>query len=223
MPIDRLLPGDRLIDALVADMTAVTPRRPWREAAIIGALLVIELLLFVMLFEMRPDMQAAMTTPGFWWKSGSLCAVATVAAVAALVSLDPATTMRARLARSWRALAAVLVVIVASGWLRGSGIAADASIAARLDWREGVDCLKNIALLSLPPVVLFGVLMRRGAPAQPHRTAAAAGGAAAAAAAFIFAFHCPHDDPLYIAVWYGGAALIVAGLARLVLPRLSRW
>ncbi len=65
--------------------------------------------------------------------------------------------------------------------------------------------------------------MRRGAPTQPTRTAAAAGLAAAGFGAFVFAFHCPHDDPLYVAVWYGGAVLAVTGLARLILPRLTRW
>jgi hypothetical protein len=223
MPIERLLPGDSLIDALVADMAAVTPRRPRREAALVAALLAIETLLFVILFDMRPDMPAIMMTPGFWWKSGSLAVVATVAAAAALVSLDPATTVPARVSRLWSIMAGVVVVVLVSGWLRDAVSPSDASLLARLDWREGVDCLKNVALLALPPVVLFGMLMRRGAPVQPRHSAAAGGIAAGAGAAFIFAFHCPHDDPLYIAVWYGGAVLIVAGLARLVLPRLSRW
>lgn len=223
MPIERLLPGDNLIDALVADMAPVTPRRPGREAAMVASLLAIEALLFIILFDMRPDMPAIMMTPAFWWKSGSIAIVTIIAAAAALVSLDPATTVPARLSRLWSIMAGVVLIILVSGWLRDAVSPSGASLLARLDWREGVDCLTNVGLLALPPVVLFGMLMRRGAPVQPRRSAAAAGIAAGAAAAFIFAFHCPHDDPLYIAVWYGGAVLIVAGLARLVLPRLSRW
>ena len=223
MPIERLVPGDSLIDALVADLAAVAPRRPRREAGLVAALMVIELLLFVMLSDMRPDLSAVILTPGFWWKSGSLAVVGVIAAAAALVSLDPATTVAVRLSRLWSALAGVVSIVLISGWLRDAGMAGGASLAARLDWREGVDCLKSVGMLTLPLLALFGVLMRRGAPVQPRRSAAAAGIAAAAAAAFIFAFHCSHDDPLYIAVWYGGAVFIVTGLARLVLPRFARW
>jgi hypothetical protein len=96
-------------------------------------------------------------------------------------------------------------------------------LLARLAWRDGLDCLANIMLLTLPLVLALGLLMRRGAPTQPGRTAAAAGLAAAAAGAVVFALHCPHDDPLYVAVWYGGAVLGVAATARAALPRLVRW
>jgi hypothetical protein len=114
-------------------------------------------------------------------------------------------------------------VLLAAGWLLDAGAAGRAALIARLDWREGVDCLWNVGLLSLPLVTALALLMRRGAPTQPGRTALAAGLAAAGFGAFVFAFHCPHDDPLYVAVWYGGAVALVSGLARLLLPRLARW
>jgi len=60
-------------------------------------------------------------------------------------------------------------------------------------------------------------------PTLPSRSAGAAGLAAAGIGAWVFAFYCDHDDPLYVAVWYGVAVLGVSGLTRLVLPRLIRW
>jgi hypothetical protein len=140
-----------------------------------------------------------------------------------LTSLDPATTTARRLAGFWRGIAIAAPAALALGWLIDAGASGRSALVARLEWRDGVDCLVNIALLTLPLVLAFGVLMRRGAPTQPGRTSAAAGLAAAGFGAFVFAFHCPHDDPLYVAVWYGGAVLAVTGAARLLLPRLTRW
>jgi hypothetical protein len=212
-----------LIDSLVADLGPVRPRSRTREALLLGGLVLVELLLFVTLRDLRPDMPVAMATPAFWWKSGSFALIAVLAAAAMLISLDPATTTPRRLAGLWRGLALVAPLALALGWLIDAGASGRSALAARLEWRDGVDCLANIALLTLPLVLAFGLLMRRGAPTQPGRTSAAAGLAAAGFGAFVFAFHCPHDDPLYVAVWYGGAVMAVAAITRLVMPRLVRW
>lgn len=222
MPIERLHP-DPLIDSLVADLGAVTPRRMGREMALIAVLIVVELVIFAVLRDVRPDMPQAMASPAFWWKSASFAVIALLAAAAMLVSLDPATTSRSKQSSLWRGLAVAVPLAMALGWLIDAGASGRDALYVRLDWRDGVDCLINIALLSLPLVLAFGVLVRRGASTQPARTAAAAGLAAAGFGGFVFAFHCPHNDPLYVAVWYGGAVLGVAALARLVLPRLTRW
>ncbi len=211
------------LDGLAADLGAVKPRQPGREAMLIAVLIVAELVLFSVLHDLRPDMPAAMETPAFWWKSASFAIIAALAAAAMLVSLDPATTTARQLSGLWRALAVAAPLALATGWLIDAGASGRNALLARLEFREGLDCLANIGLLSLPLVLAFGLLMRRGAPTQPARTAAAAGLAAAGFGAFVFAFHCPHDDPLYVAMWYGGGVLAVAGLARLVLPRLTRW
>ena len=47
--------------------------------------------------------------------------------------------------------------------------------------------------------------------------------AAAAWGAFVFVVACPHDDPLYIAVWYVLGCSLVTVAARIVLPALARW
>ena len=222
MPTD-FVPADPLIDALVADLDAVTPRRWTHEAALLAGLIVAEILVFLSLNALRDDMPRAMASAAFWWKAGSFGLIALIAAAAMLVSLDPATTNARRLSGLWRALRLAAPSALALGWLIDAGAAGRSVLLARLEWREGLDCLANIGLLSLPLVLALAVLMRRGAPTRPDRTAAAAGLAAAGFGAFVFAFHCPHDDPLYVAVWYGGAVFAVTGVARLILPRLARW
>ena len=218
-----LFAPDSLIDGLVADLRPAPPRRVWREAAFLAGLVVAELIVFLVLRDLRPDIGDAMTSMAFWWKLLSLMALALLAAAATLVSLDPATTTLRETTGVWRALALAATVILAIGWAIDAGAPGDATLAARLGWREGGKCLAAILLLSLPLIMVFGVLMRKGASTHPRRTASAAGLAAAGLAAGVFALHCPHDDPLYIVVWYGSAAGLVGGLARTVLPRLLRW
>lgn len=214
-------PSEAFLDRLAADLGPVTPRRPGREAALIGVLILAEMAFFLTIRGAPPEMPAVMVTPAFWWKSASFALLASLAAAAMLVSLDPSLTLR-RPALG-RALAIAVPLALAAGWLIDAGSSARSGLLARLEWRDGLDCLGSIALLSLPLVLAFGIIMRRGAATRPVHTAAAAGLAAAGFGAFVFAFHCPHVDPLYITVWYGGAVAAIAALARLLLPPLTRW
>lgn len=222
MPIE-INPPDPLIDVLVGDLRAVRPRRWMREALLLGALVVIEITLFVTMYGVRPDMLQAMAEVTFWWKTASVGVLAVLSVAATLVSLDPAVTTARRLALIWQALALATAVTVTLGWLIDAGTPGSAALLVRLCWREGVECLLFVVLLSLPPVMVIGALIRGGASTEPARTALAAGLASAGIGSFVFALCCDHDDPLYIAVWYGSAMLGIALLTQLVLPRLARW
>ena len=143
MPTD-LSRADPLIDGLVADLGPVRPRR-WRgEAALLAGLALVEILLFIAVIGVRPDMPEAMGGMTFWWKSGSLAALALLSVAAVLVSLDPATTTARRLTPLWRTITLAVPVLLAAGWLLDAGAAGRAALIARLDWREGLDCLKNV-------------------------------------------------------------------------------
>jgi hypothetical protein len=65
--------------------------------------------------------------------------------------------------------------------------------------------------------------MRQGAPERPARAGALAGLAAAALAATLYASNCTDDSPLFVALWYSLAALIVMAAGALVGGRLLRW
>lgn len=222
MPTD-MAPPDPLIDRLVADLAPVQPRRWWREAVLLGLAVGLEGIMAAEMFGMRPDMPDAMMAPAFLWKAGSLALVAVLGGAAALLSLDPAVTRGRQIRRLWTGLAVLLPLALAAGWLLDAGAAGWAALAARLDWHEGVACVRHVVVTAVPMLLVLTVLIRRGAPTQPERTAAAAGIAAAGLGAVGFVFSCPHDDPLYVAVWYGLAVLMITGLSRLLLPRLIRW
>jgi len=211
--------ADPLIDRLVRDLKPVRRRSGGRDAAILALLCGVELALFVGLGPTRPDMPAAMGLPSFWWKLASLGLIASVGASVAVASFDPVRSPR----RGLRWLVAAIALSFAAGWVIDVLRDGWPALAARLNWRDGVQCVGKMAALSAPAVLGLGLLMRRGAPADPGGTALAAGIAAAAWGAFVFVFSCPYDDPLYIAVWYAVGCGLVTAFARLALPPLASW
>jgi len=210
---------DDFLGRLVSDLEPVRRRRPHVEALVLALLCLAELALWLALNQARPNlMGVALTTPTFWWKLASSGLIAGLGAATAINSLDPAVSPRRGLI--WIAIAFVAYLIVGA-FTDGRFDRID--ILQRLDWRDGVECLEKVVLLSAPAMTALGVFMRNGAPAHREETALAAGIAAAAWAAFVFSFGCPHDDPLYIGVWYTLACALSASIARVLLPWFARW
>ena len=210
---------DQFIDRLVDRLKPVRRRTAWGDVLLLIPLAAIELGLFLALGMMRPDMPMAMEQPSFWWKLTSLGLIAVVSGAVAILSLDPLRSPR----RGLRWIVALVAFCLASGWILDASRDGLDALINRLDWRNGVQCLYKMVALSAPAVVGLGWLMRRGAPTDGAGTAWAAGLAAAGWGAFVFVFACPFDDPLYVAVWYSLGCGAVTLLARLTLPRLSRW
>ena len=210
---------ESLVDRLTRDLRPVKRRSIAREVLLLFLLAVVELAAFLGMGFMRPDMPVAMEAPSFWWKLTSMGLIAVLGAGVAILSADPVRSPR----RGLRWILVCIVAILASGWLidaSGSGLA---DLVRRLDWSQGLQCVWQMIVLSIPPAIALGVLIRRGAPTDRAGTALAAGLSSAAWGAFVFVFACPSDDPLYIAVWYTVGCSIVTILGRAILIRLSRW
>ena len=54
-------------------------------------------------------------------------------------------------------------------------------------------------------------------------TGALVGLASAALGAALYALHCTDDSPLFVATWYGAAALLMTGIGAILGARLLRW
>jgi hypothetical protein len=213
------MPTDRFLDELAAGLQPVTPRQPGRELRLLALIALVELALFLLMGAARKDFMLAIRLPALCWKLGSMAVLMAAAAVTAIRSFDPSYSPRSGMS----VLRIVAGAALALGWIIDRSYHSDADLWSRLMWREGLDCVMHIVLLSIPAMVTLALLMRRGAPGDGRASALAAGAAGAAWGAFVFAFKCPHDDPLYITVWYAVGCAIVIGAARLVLPLLSRW
>ncbi len=211
--------ADAMLDALVAELKPVAPRRPARDWAAFALLAVAEVAAYLTMRGMRPDMPEAMSHMAFWWKALSLLVLAVIGVGTTIAALDPVRSPR----RGLRLLAIVAALAVAAGWVVDAARVGPADFIARLDWREGLDCVLFVVACALPALGALALLMRRGAPTDPTGAATAAGVAAAAWGGVVFTLDCPHDDPFYIAVWFSLAIAIVMAIARLLLPRLTRW
>jgi hypothetical protein len=84
-------------------------------------------------------------------------------------------------------------------------------------------CVFFIPVLSLVPLVGLMLALRNGAPGNPRLAGAVAGLAAGGIAAAIYAWHCPDDSPLFVAVWYVLAITIITGVGTLIGGRILRW
>lgn len=206
-----------LVDSLVAELAPVRPRRAWHDGALVLGLALVELTLVLTMTRPRPDLLAAMHGPMFWWKMASCLALAVTGGTAAVLALDPAAAPR-----HWR-WGLALVAVVAAAVLFGTSMAMPEGLAARLQWREGLECAALTLAYALPMALLLTWLARRGAPAKPQLVAWTAGLGSAGWGAFAFAWSCWHDDPLYVVVWYGGAVLACAVLARVSIVRWIKW
>ena len=213
------MPSDHLVARLVSDLKPVRRRSPLSDGIILGAVAVAELALAPWWQGMRPDMLLAMDQPSLWWKLLSLGLIAVVAAAVAVASFDPVKSPR----KGLRWVIALVGLCLAAGWGVDAAHAGFVSLVGRIDWRNGLSCVTEMATLSVPAVVALGILMRRGAPTDTGATALTVGIAAAAWGAFVFVFACPFDDPLYVALWYTVGCGLVTLFTRLVLPPLTRW
>ncbi|MBB3911863.1 NrsF family protein [Sphingomonas desiccabilis] len=210
--------NEALISGLSSELAPVRRRSMVREGALVLALCAVELALFLSLGVMRPDMNHVAGSPYLMWRVGSLGLLAVFACVLAVRSFSPTARPRQGL---MLACAVAVLAIAASAFVAPEGVS-DRALLDRIDPASGVKCATSIFVLSLPIAALLGALMRRAAPTQPRLSALASGIAAGACGAFVFAFCCPFNDPLYVVVWYSVGCAAVAGAARWRLPRRFR-
>ncbi len=210
--------SESLIVDLSSDLAPVQRRSMVREGGLVLALGAVELALFLAVGAMRPDMGHMAGSPFLTWRVGSLGLLAVFACVLAIRSFSPTARPRQGLM-----LACTLAVaaIVTGAFVTPNG-AGERALLDRIDPASGMLCATSIFVLSLPIVALLGALMRRAAPTQPRLSALAAGIAAGTCGAFVFAFCCPFNDPLYVVVWYTVGCAAVAAAARWRLPRRFR-
>lgn len=208
---------ERLLDDLAAGLSPVRRPNRLRDAGLLVALAAVELALFLWLGMGRHDMPHAMHGMVFWWKVGGTGIIAFAASAVAVRSFAPDISPR----RGLQGLAVLAVATILLGWVTVDPL--PGPMMTRLSWRAGVTCLAFMVLLSLPFLGALAVLMRRGAASRPGASAIAAGIAAAGWGAFVFAFQCRSDDPLYVTVWYLAGCGIATLAARWLLPRVARW
>lgn len=210
--------NEALILDLSSDLAPIRRRSLMREGALLLALCGAELALILVMGVMRPDMHHMAGSSYLMWRVGSLGLLAVTACVLAIRSFSPTARPRQGLKL---ACALAVAAIIGGAFVMPGGVS-ERALLDRIDPASGIVCATSIFVLSLPIVALLGALMRRAAPTQPRLSALASGIAAGACGAFVFAFCCPFNDPLYVVVWYSIGCAAVTGVARWCLPQRFR-
>ena len=209
---------DAFIDMLVTDIGASLPNLRLRllAAATLGAALSIVLL--VLFYGIRPHLAVAITTWHVALKFVVGLALAATGAVLALRLTRPEATG----AGAWLILSPAPIILVAAGLVELMLVPPGQWLKQAFGLHP-IACLFSVPLMSALP--LAGVLwaLREGAPAVPAQVGAAAGAVAAGIGSAIYALHCPDDSPLFLAIWYVLAAILVVTVGRAGGARLLRW
>jgi hypothetical protein len=84
-------------------------------------------------------------------------------------------------------------------------------------------CLGTILILSIPALSMLLPLLRSGAPTRPGSAGAAVGVLSGALGAAAYALACKNDGALFVAIWYGAALIIMAGVGAAIGRRVLAW
>jgi hypothetical protein len=99
----------------------------------------------------------------------------------------------------------------------------EAKWLVRLVGHDSRTCLTMIPLLSVGPLLCFFAALRTGAPRAPGFAGAIAGVAASGIGGTFYAANCTDDSPLFVAIWYPLAILMVSTIGCLGGRLLLRW
>ena len=158
------------------------------------------------------------TDPMFLIRSGLLVVLAAASLSAATSMARPAVGTN-RSGWRWAAMAALIVPIAAAV----AALVSRTPVAERLHPVNGVECLTYSISIGLVLGAVLTWWLRRGAPTSPERAGTVTGLAAGSLGALAYSMHCPHNDLVYIGLWYTIAIGVTTLAGRLFVPRLVRW
>ncbi|OQP83664.1 hypothetical protein BTR14_21970 [Rhizobium rhizosphaerae] len=208
---------DELLTLLSADTAPVHPLRRMLSVALVVGFLV-SALVMIATVGMRPDLAGAMIEPRVVVK----LSVTLLAAASSAVLVFRVGRPGVPLGRALRALLLPAALLAAAVAIELSVLPPDHWMASLIG-RNALFCLFFIPVLSAVPLIGFLWAMRDGAPERPGWAGAACGFSAATMAAFIYAFHCPDDSPLFVMTWYVIAIGLVTLTGAAAGRRLLRW
>lgn len=209
---------DDLIEALVQDAS-----RPPLSLAdrVLGATVLSAIVagtLFAFALGVRSDLSSAIVTWRFDFKFALTLVCMACAWRTCLELARP--EIRLRDVVRWIAVAPALLTVA---------VLYELSVVSPVHWYDRTmglyasTCLSAIPLLSIFPLAALLIALRVGAPGSPASAGAVAGLLAGSISAALYATHCPDDSPLFVAVWYTLAVILVTLTGALAGYRMLRW
>jgi len=206
-----------LIRGLAAEPARPRRATPEREMALaLGAALPALCLAVLWLYGARGDIAGYPLTGVGALKvfGGALVAVAAARLAAGMARPGAA-------ARGLAPALGALVAVAAAGVL----LPATAPVVAPLGAAAAgaLHCVWPVLPLAALPLAASLAALRGGAVTRPAAAGALAGLASGAIAAMAYALWCPADDPMLVALGYGGALSVTAAAGAALGPRALRW
>ena len=206
---------DDLISSLAS--TAGTQRNISLQAAfaVAGAIsLACALLLVFSVFGVREDLADMAVRMPFGFKIACTAALVIGSSIVTLYAATPGAS-----ATTLSALSPAVIFLAYGVLLDPTAF----PIMGRTDTAVAI-CVGRILFLSVPALILtFLVVKRRGAPTQPLFAGAAIGMLSASIGAMAYTLACRNDGAAFVAIWYGTAGAIMAGIGAVVGHRVLRW
>ena len=210
--------SDALIAELVGDLEPVKPLRFGAGMAATLAAATLSSAVVIALFGLRPDWLEGRVNPMHLLATGLYLGLALAATVTVVVVSRPQVGSDYS---GWRWAAAMTGLLPVAGLI--VGISRGHDMLAAETMRHGGECLMLGGAASLLVFAMLVLWLRRGAPTAPDRAGLVAGVAAGAFGIFAFSLHCPDNDIVHIGIWHSAVVLAMAGLGRIMVPRLIRW
>ena len=210
---------DDLIAALARQADVVDPRMPLRRllgASLLGIAAALPLMLWSL--GLNPSLASDAQVPMFWVKWAFVAAVALATLMLVIRLARPGAAVR----RAARAVVSPFFAL----WALAAIVLLSAAPAERMPLVMGsswTSCPLNIAMLSLPVLVLLLAVVRSLAPTRLRLAGAATGLLAGALATLAYLLHCPELEAPFVAVWYVIGMAIPTAIGALIGPRALRW
>jgi hypothetical protein len=210
--------SDALIAELVSGLEPVKPLRFGEGLALVIVAAGLTALAVAGLAGLRADLAAGHLSPMALVANGLYLGLGLAASVTVVIMSRPQIGSDHS---GWRWAAGMAGLLPLAGVIallgRGTGPMMMAQMA------DGATCLAAGSVASALVFVMLTLWLRRGAPTSPERAGLVTGIAAGAIGIAAFSLHCADDDIVHIGLWHGAVVAAMAGLGRMVVPRLVRW
>ncbi|MBA4351590.1 MAG: DUF1109 domain-containing protein [Rhodobacter sp.] len=213
-----MMKTEDLIGILAADSVPPPMLRPKRIAGLVLVVMAVAVTLFLWSFGIRDSVAQAMMQPQVAAKTLLPLALCAIALPFALVQMRPGAAQVVRL--RWLA---VPLGVAAGLWLWAFVTLPPEARFVEVSPFSLTECLGLISGLSLLPLGVLLLMMRRGASAAPMRAGAMAGLGVAGGIAAGYSLFCVMDNPLFYVTWYGVAIAAITALGAVAGGWLLRW
>lgn len=206
------------LEAELATLAPVTPRRPHKQLAILAAVSVGYVGVLLAVLALRADVRGLPVG----WLVGAAIAWLAGLAVPCYLALVPRP---GAVAPRWRA-AAIAAGAVSIGFV-GLGLVIHPSAPGQsLDygsahfWR-GHWCMWLGLATAIVPIVVGAIFLRGALPVRSRWVAAGLGAGAGCLGGLLLHFHCKIADGLHVGLIHGGVVGVAAVLSALLVPRVT--